>query len=504
MTTYLYTAAQVRELDRLAIAKQGIPGIQLMKRAGRAVLETLLECWPQPPQLTVYCGSGNNGGDGYMVAALAQQQRIPVTVVQLCDGQSLEGDARRAFEFACQQSVSMKPFSADSPPTEGIVVDALLGTGYKGKLRVPYDQAIRQINSCALPVVAVDVPSGLDSDTGQAANDCVVADLTVSFIGLKCGLYTAQGPSHSGEVFFDDLGVTGTIYREVPAAARQLELESLLAALPPRPRHAHKGDFGHVVVIGGESGLGGAVMMAAESAARCGAGLVSVATRREHIAPLLARRPEIMAHAVDNPHQLLPLLQRATVLVIGPGLGRSPWSEMVLYHASQSASQRHLPLVMDADALNLLAEGVVVRQLPSALLLTPHPGEAARLLGTDVANIQADRFAAVSQLQKRYKATVILKGVGSLVASDGPDADPQPGLCAQGNPGMASGGMGDVLSGVTGALLAQGLTLQQAAELAVCLHGTAADILAAAEGERGLLATDLVAVMRRLLNPVDD
>jgi hydroxyethylthiazole kinase-like uncharacterized protein yjeF len=490
----LYTAAQVRELDRLAIAG-GIPGIQLMKCAGKAVLEILLECWSQPEFITVYCGTGNNGGDGYIVAALVRARQIPVRVIQVGDHSQLRGDAKRAHDFAEAQSVEMLPFQSAEILSKGMVVDALLGTGLSGEVRAPFQQAIEQINASALPVVAVDIPSGLSSDTGNVCGTCVTADLTVSFIGLKRGLYTANGPEQCGEIFFEDLDVSPDIYASISSTVEKLELESVLQNLVPRQRTAHKGDFGHVLVIGGDHGYGGAVLMAAESALRCGAGLVSVATHESHVAAMLARQPEIMAHAVENHHTLLPLLTHASVLVVGPGLGQTPWSEQMLYHSVQHAIERDLPVVMDADALNLLAEGRLLKALPKQLILTPHPGEAARLLQILTEAVQQDRFAAAQQLQQKYSATVILKGAGTLVASEN-----RLSLSDYGNPGMATGGMGDVLSGVLGALLAQHLLLSQAAELGVCLHAAAADVLAEENGERGLLATDLASVMRYLMH----
>lgn len=507
----LYTAAQVRELDKLAIAgfpdkgEAGIPGIQLMKRAGKSLFDTLLECWPQPEHITVYCGTGNNGGDGYIVAALAKLRQIPVQVIQVGDHRSLKGDAKLAYDFAGAQSVEMLTFEKAKTPEQGVIVDALLGTGFSGALRTPFDQAIGQINQSKLPVIAVDIPSGLNSDTGVVSDYCVKADLTVSFIGLKRGSFTACGPEQCGEIFFDDLDVPAGIYEAIQNEVNKLELGALLALLPKRNRNAHKGDFGHVLIIGGDHGYGGAVLMAAESAARCGAGLVSVATHVEHIAALLARRPEVMAHAVENHHALLPLLEKSSVIVIGPGLGMTPWSEQLLYHAvhyviQEQAKENHIPLVMDADALNMLAEGRVIKDLPEQVILTPHPGEAARLLATNTQQIQQDRFAAAKQLQEKYRATVILKGAGTVIASS-----EKISLCAHGNPGMASGGMGDVLSGICGALLAQHLSAQQAAELGVCLHGHAADILTEEHamngtGERGLLATDLIPVIHQLIN----
>lgn len=501
-TSLLYTAAQVRELDRLAIAS--LPaGIVLMKRAGRAALDVLLECWPQPEHISVYCGGGNNGGDGYILAALAKERGFAVTVIELGNTSQRRGDAALARDFAIAAGVSMQAAPADIP-SAGVIVDALLGTGLSGAVTSPIREAIMQINDSGLPVLAIDVPSGLDSDTGSIAGGAhgvaIRADLTVSFIGLKRGLFTASGPELCGEIFYDDLDVDPAIFEKVSCQVEKLDLDEqrqqLTTVLPDRKRDAHKGAFGHVLVIGGDHGYGGAALMAAEAASRCGAGLVSVATRPEHIAGMLARRPELMVHGVDNHHQLAPLLEKASVVVIGQGLGRQPWAEQLFYHALQHACRHGLPVVMDADALNLLSERRLASTLPAQCVLTPHPGEAARLLDCAVDDINRNRFAAAQKLAASFKATVILKGAGSLVASGESIA-----LCPYGNPGMASGGMGDVLGGVIAALLAQHLSPRMAAQTAVCFHAAAADELVQEYGERGLLATDLIPVIRRFINP---
>jgi NAD(P)H-hydrate epimerase len=292
-----------------------------------------------------------------------------------------------------------------------------------------------------------------------------------------------------------NLDIPAATYNEVAPSVERLSLGDLLPLLAPRAADAHKGDFGHVMVIGGDSGYGGAALMAAEAAARTGAGKVSVATRPEHVSAILARRPEIMACGVVSGQELEPLLVRPTLLVVGPGLGRTPWSEQMLQQAIKSG----LPLVLDADALNILAEGRVVpvagHQQHSPWLLTPHPAEAARLLGITTAEVQADRFAAVRAISARYNASVILKGAGSLVAS----SDGLIGLVTDGNPGMATGGMGDVLSGILGGLLAQGLNTHDAARLGAVVHACAADLAAEDQGQRGLLATDLIPYLGQLL-----
>jgi ADP-dependent NAD(P)H-hydrate dehydratase / NAD(P)H-hydrate epimerase len=486
-----YTASEVAELDRLAIAA-GLPGLQLMKRAGRAAFELLLTRFPMPNPIVVYCGTGNNGGDGYVVAGLAAQRRLPVRVVELGDVKKLSHEAARARDFAIQEGVAMAPFNAGVPPSEGLLVDALLGTGAKGEVREPYATAINQINDTGLPVLAVDIPSGLHADTGALLGTAVKATLTVTFIGLKRGLLTGRGPEYCGKLAFADLGVPEEIYQQVPASTARISSVELAGLLPRRARDAHKGQFGHVMVIGGDAGYGGAAIIAAQAAARSGAGLVSLATRPEHVSAALTRCPELMVCGVTSGQELEPWLARPSVLVIGPGLGRSAWSEQMLQQAANSG----LPMIVDADALNMLAEGrVVPARERDNWLLTPHPGEAGRLLGCSTGEVQQDRFAALEGLRGGWGGTVLLKGAGTLVAGPGREV----GIVTAGNPGMASGGMGDLLSGLLAGLVAQGLSLADAAQLGACLHAEAADLAVVQHGERGLLATDLLPHLGQLL-----
>lgn len=500
----LYRAEEVRALDACAIGEFGIPGMTLMERAGQAAFGIIQRRWPRAQRIVVFCGSGNNGGDGYVIASLARRAGKDVTVVHVGARDRLRGDARTAMEQAVAARVTMVD-ALDPAVTidhagkvaADLVVDALLGTGLSGPVRADYLGAIEAVNAIGAPVLAIDIPSGLCADTGTQLGPAVRADATVSFIGLKRGLFTGRGPALCGDVYFDDLRVPAAALARVPARAERLDGSLVGELLKPRDRDAHKGRFGHVLVIGGDHGFAGAALLAAEAAARCGAGLVSVATRPEHLPAFLARCPELMAHAVVQPAEVEPLLARASVVVIGPGLGNADWGRGLLERALRSS----LPLVIDADALNMIAAGVVdapaLRGRDPQWVLTPHPGEAGRLLGTDSAAVQADRFQAVRRVQARFGGTVLLKGAGTLV--DDGDARPV-SVAAVGNPGMASGGMGDVLSGVIGALIAQGLALPEAARLGAVAHGAAADRCAARSGERGMLASDLFAPLRDILN----
>ncbi len=503
-TTLLYTAEQVRELDRQAIDELHIDGYALMEQAGEAAFAALLSEWTQVRHLVVICGAGNNGGDGYVIARLAQEHGFDVQLLAATPVDRLSGSAKLAADGAIESGVSVQSLKQGDVinwPAAGVVVDALLGTGLQGEVRAVQADVIDQINGCGLPVLAVDVPSGLCSDTGNVLGCAVKADLTITMIAHKRGLFTGQGPVYAGEVRLAKLGVPQAVLdTQTPSGHLvswpQIQRQNLLVGR--RALDAHKGHFGHVVICGGDLGFGGAVIMAAGAALRAGAGLVSVATQPNHIPALLARYPEVMAHGVDGGQDVQELLAKADVIVIGPGLGQRHWGQQLL----QQAMKLDTPVVLDADALNLLAQGRIQHNLGARdSVITPHPGEAARLLGCETEEIQRDRFAAAVTLSERFNSHVVLKGLGTLVA-DGRDIS----VCTDGNPGMASGGMGDVLCGILGAMLAMQqntaahakVSLKLAIDTAVCLHSAAAD-LAAADGENGMVATDLLPQVRSLL-----
>ncbi|MFZ5561849.1 MAG: NAD(P)H-hydrate dehydratase [Pseudomonadota bacterium] len=480
----LYTAAQTRELDRRAIAS-GIGGYALMTRAGEAAFQLLRERWPQATRIVVLAGPGNNGGDGYVLARLAWSQHLDVKVLTVGNHEPLTGEAAEAASDATRARVPESGWQGALPEAD-VYVDALFGTGLNQPVGGDFAAAIAALNRSGRPVLALDIPSGLEADTGAELGEAVRADATLSFIGLKAGLLTGRGPALTGELFFSALSLPETTYAGAPPVARRL-VAAELAALGRRPRDAHKGLSGHVLVVGGNHGMAGAVALAGEAALRSGAGLVSLATRAAHAALPTARRPELMCHGVETRAGLAPLLARADVVVLGPGLGRDAWSRALFGAVLDSG----LPLVLDADALNLLAQMPETR---GNWLLTPHPGEAARLLGSSAAAVQADRFSAIRALQERYGGSIVLKGAGTLILDDSGLA-----LCPYGNPGMATAGMGDVLSGVAGALLAQ--QFPQAAAMAVLVHALAGDQAAADGGERGLLASDLFPFLRQWVNP---
>lgn len=493
LPTALYCAARVRELDRCAIEDHGIAASELMERAGAAAYALLRQTWPDAGCVAVLCGGGNNGGDGFVIARLAQAAGLDVRLMAKADPADLRGAARLAWDEALATGVEALSFSPANLDAADVIVDAMLGTGLDRDIEGTLADWIGAVNAAPAPVLAVDIPSGLHADSGRVLSSAVEAALTVSFIGLKVGLFTAEGRRCCGRIHFADLGVPAAVYAGVEPAARRLDYATLAGRLPPRRATAHKGHFGHVLVVGGEVGFAGAPRMAAEAAARVGAGLISVATHPEHAGYIAQQRPELMVHGIGNAADLTALLERASVLVVGPGLGQNNWGQSLFATVLDCS----LPLVVDADALNLLAADPIGRD---NWMLTPHPGEAGRLLNTTAQSVQADRLAALAELVHRYGGVSVLKGSGTLIGA--PDATPA--LCTDGNPGMASGGVGDVLSGVLGGLLAQfyphSLSLQEVAELGVCLHAAAADEAALA-GERGMLAADLFGQLRRLANP---
>ena len=491
--TPLHSTTQVREFDRIAIEERGIPGLTLMQRAGEACFSVLRQRWTEEESITVFCGAGNNAGDGFIIAALAEQAGMQVQIVLVGAVEKLRGDARRAYDFAVQHDVVMRTFDVQQALEPGVLVDALLGTGLNNEVREPYAAAIAQINDSGFPVLAVDVPSGVSADSGAVLGSAVRADCTVTFIAMKQGLLTGRAPALTGTLHFADLDVPPDVLATLHPCAHCLELNTLLAKLPLRARDDHKGRFGHVLVVGGDCGMAGAALMAGRAAQRCGAGLVSVATQPENVAAFVSCCPELMTHGVSSTHALQPLLSRASVVAIGPGLGRSPWSEQML----QAVMATQLPLVVDADALNMLSELAAKQSMQRQnWVLTPHPGEASRLLGQSTKEIESNRFDSVRALQQRYGGTALLKGAGTLIC----DAEEDVGVCAYGNPGMASGGMGDVLTGVIAALLAQHLSPAAAARLGACLHAYSADLAVAKQGQVGLAATDLLPYLRASIN----
>jgi NAD(P)H-hydrate epimerase len=485
----IYSVASVREIDRTAIEDRGIPGYTLMTRAGAASVQAVRQRFPGAKRWQIVCGAGNNGGDGYVVARLAASEGIVVSVLTMVDPESLKGDAAKAYgDFAAQGGVVME-WAGELDEEADLLVDGILGSGLERNVAGEYAKAVTAINEHSAAVLALDIPTGLHGDSGNRLGCAVNADLTVTFVGLKTGLFLGDASDCCGELVFDGLDIPEECRARVSPEFRRIDDTLMHEALPTRKRAAHKGDFGHVLVIGGGDGMPGAVRLCGEAALRAGAGRVSIATAPSHAAILAATRPELMSHAIAGTADFEPLLEKADVIAFGPGLGRSDWAK-ALFEVVAADSR---PAVWDADALNLLAESADKAKLR---VITPHPGEAGTLLGLSTADIQSDRVAAVQALHQRYGGVAVLKGAGSLISS-GRGA---PSICTSGNPGMASPGMGDVLTGIIAALLGQGLNIEQAALAGVEAHARAGDI-AAGGGQRGLIATDLIAALRAVMNP---
>ncbi|MCC7198665.1 MAG: NAD(P)H-hydrate dehydratase [Gammaproteobacteria bacterium] len=483
-----YSASDVRAIDSCAIEQHGIPGIDLMRRAGAAALAELRRRWPEARRLLVVCGNGNNGGDGYVVGQLAREAGLESIAAALQDPAGLTGDAARAAAAYVAAGGAIVAFDPGLLAGADVVVDALLGTGLAREVEGPMRGCIEAINAASRPVLAIDVPSGLDADTGAVHGVAVRAGVTVTFVARKVGLYLGESRACAGDIVFDDLGIPAACAATVRAVAALMDAQLVRRALPPRGRLTHKGQLGHVLVIGGGEGMPGAVRLAAEAALRAGAGLVSVATRPENVSAIVGARPELMVHGIGDESEARALLAPADVIAIGPGLGQTPWARGLLEMVLASGK----PVIADADALNLLAQSP---WRSPQWVLTPHPGEAARLLGGTVAAVQADRLGAARALADRYGGVVVLKGAGSLVLRQGG----WPWICDRGNPGMAGAGMGDVLTGLIAGLAAQCRDLELAAAAAVFAHASAGD-LAAAGGQVGVLAGELFGPLRACLN----
>lgn len=490
----IYQAHQTREMDRFVIEQCGVPGVELMRRAGRAAFARIMERHGGAGRMAVVCGPGNNGGDGYVVAELARRIGVDVTVLALAAAAA--ADAKTAADD--YQNAGGAIVAVDNANEENfaaldaadLIIDALFGTGLARAPQGIASDAIRRINRAPCPVVALDMPSGLQSDTGFAFAPCVAADATVTFIGVKLGLLTGQGRAVAGEILFEDLNIPVEARDAVAPAARVIARP----ALRPRARDAHKGDAGRVLVVGGGRGMLGAALLAGEAALRCGGGLVTVAGPESNLdLPALACA-ELMS--ADAARMSAADIAAADAIALGPGLGQSEWGGQIFRRFIDADA----PMVVDADGLNHLAAADKSRRRQN-WILTPHPGEAARLLQSTVAEIAADRPAAARAIADKFGGVCVLKGAGTLVAAA--ESEAPLFVCAHGNPGMATAGMGDVLSGIAGALLVDGMPALDAAQAAVWLHSAAADAAVIDTGQRGLLARDVIAALPKLLRGIE-
>ncbi len=489
--TSVFAVATIREIENKWIAAKTVTANELMHRAGAAALVALNQYFAAAKKIMIIAGGGNNGGDGYVLATLLHKKAIDVSVFYVGELNDLPAAAADAYKACEHAGVSIQPFSSDISFAEvDLIVDAICGIGLQTPLRKELITVLEKIEKSQLPVLAIDIPTGVHADTGCVLGKAIQATVTITFIGLKLGLLTGKGIGLAGKVILANLDIPPELLEAMPPSAFIINENITQETLPKRSRDWHKGLSGHVLIVGGDVGMSGACQLAAMAALRVGAGLVSVAMHPKCAKRISGFMPEVMCHGIDDMAKLQSLLAKATVIVIGPGLGQSDWSHEIW----QEIMKQPHPKVVDADGLNWLAKNPIKHD---NWLLTPHPLEAARLLNQEKANtIVEDRPGSVMRLQKQYGGVAILKGAGSLVAAENELLR----VCIRGNPGMSTAGMGDVLSGVLGGLLAQGATLFAAAKLGVYIHAVAGDLATLNGGERGMIASDVMPYLHQLVN----
>ncbi len=512
----IVTAQQMRELDRRTIHEAGVPGTTLMERAGTGVVSAMEETFGplKGKTVTIFCGKGNNGGDGFVVARLLHRQRSAVRVCLLAHIRDLHGDAKLMYQRFVKGAGRTNVFPAPSTDHmhqlgqhSDVLVDALLGTGTSSPITGLYHEAIHAMNASEAPTVAVDVPSGIDTDTGSALGTAVQAALTVTLGNPKLGLFLGAGIDHVGRLHCVDLGIPRQYLEALPEPPELLTASMIRPWLPKRSASSHKGTFGHVGIIAGSSGKGGAAALAAQAALRAGAGLVTVATPATVQTSLVSSMPEAMtlplpetkAHTLSRRAlpRLCAFLQARSAIGIGPGLSTHVETAEVVRTLITRCDR---PIVIDADGLNALAGHVpLLRSCPLPPILTPHPGEMARLLGESTAEaVNLDRIRIAQDFARSHSSFVVLKGARTIIAHPHGATS----LTPTGNPGLATAGTGDVLTGILAGLLAQGVSPWEAVQSGVYLHGLAGDLAVQAHGYPSLLASDLFAYLPRAMAQV--
>ena len=501
----ILNAAQMREADRATINDVGIPSIVLMENAGRQVVAALESLYDDLAErrVAIVAGKGNNGGDGFVVARTLYQRGVETSVFLVGRVAEVKGDARTNLDILGRLGITVVEvadesawelhFSEVSP--HDLVIDAMFGTGLSTPLQGLHQTVVADLNASGIPIVSIDLPSGMSADTPELIGDCIEASVTVTLGAPKLPLVLPPAEQKSGEVVIADIGIPTGVVEQVEGPRLELiTRDALRSIVPPRPPDAHKGDFGRVLLVAGSIGKTGAAALAAEGALRSGAGLVTVACPRSCLPIIAAYGREYMTEALDEtPHGTVHFAAaevvlglNADVIAIGPGLGRG---EGVATFVRELVEKSELPLVLDADALNALADEPSVLQGREGrdLIITPHPGEMARLMGCSTDDVQADRLGMARDLARRHHVYVVLKGYRTLIATpDGPVF-----VNPTGSPGMATGGTGDVLTGMVAAWLAQLLDAEAACRLAVYLHGAAGELADADTGEVSMVAGDL-------------
>jgi NAD(P)H-hydrate epimerase len=510
----IVTAQEMQLLDRRTMEEYGVPGLILMENAGLGVLREMSHQYGDLTRriITVIAGQGNNGGDGFVLARHLHQQGVRVKVYLLGQKNRVKGDAR--VNLLIYEKIGGELRELAGPKIAGeefkeiesslhrsdVIVDAIFGTGLTNTRPALseqiYSQIITLMNESTRPIVAVDIPSGITSDTGEVLGNAVRANLTVTFGLPKRGHYLYPGAAHRGVLRVVDIGIPKSLVKEIPCALTLLTPEEIRQGLPARPLDAHKGNFGHALVVGGSVGKTGAAAMAAQAALRVGAGLVTLAIPSS-LNPIMEQKltevmtvplPETSGQTLSLAAEkaLMDLAQEKSVVILGPGLSTHPETQELvrkLLHALR------LPIVLDADGVNALTGHTdLLTQVKTKLVLTPHPGEMARLLGMTSQKVQSDRLGTTQSFSQRYNVCLVLKGAHTVLAN------PQGSLFINptGNQGMASGGTGDVLAGMLGGLISQGLDPLQASKIGVYLHGLAGDLVAAQKGTMGMIAGDLI------------
>ncbi|UCE82724.1 MAG: NAD(P)H-hydrate dehydratase [Deltaproteobacteria bacterium] len=500
------TGEEMAGMDRIAIEVLGIPGVVLMENAGRGATEVMWRYFPDMggKRVAVLAGGGNNGGDGFVIARHLWQQRVNVVVYCLKKLGSYQGDARSNLEIIQKldlvveevtESAGIKKLRRKLADAD-LIVDSILGTGLNAPVRGFYRKVIDLVNQLGRPVVAVDLPSGLNASSGQPLGTCIQATVTATLGLPKVGLLVTPGCSFVGHLEVVDIGLPRSVIEIEDAPRIWLEASDLASLIRPRSIDSHKGSFGHVLIVGGSVGKTGAGAMAGLGAARAGAGLVTLAVPASLHGLMEVKLTEVMTEPLAETaeqtvaREALPriqtLLEGKQALALGPGLSEHKETIQVVLELIESSS---CPLVLDADAVNGLAGHLeVLTRAGAPVILTPHPGEMGRLLERSAAEIQNDRLAVVQSFSEKYGVTLVLKGARTLICSSGGRL----AINSSGNPGLASGGTGDVLTGLIAGFLAQGLSSFDAACLGVYCHGKAADRLAIRWGDRGMMATDLL------------
>lgn len=494
----LVTATQMRAIET-ASGEAGVPPSQLMESAGRRLADAALRLVAPNGQLIVVCGGGNNGGDGLVAARFLVAAGCNVKVELVGDPSKLKEDPARNLKALAASGIQPRTLPDNHSVGQGdVIIDAVFGTGLDRAPEGAYADAIRRMNvwrAAGAKIVAADLPSGLHSDTGQAFSPAVRADVTVSFGFYKLGQAVEPGASLCGELELVDIGIPGSCAQASPGpSAYLLEEDDVKARIPERKRDTHKGSYGHVLVVAGSWGKTGAAGLSAKAVLRSGAGLCTLATRPEALVPAMSHAPEVMgvelvsdgALSYADLNSILEAADGKTAVVMGPGM---PRGDETLKLLGALLEELEVPVVLDADALNAIAEDTsVLSKAKCPLVLTPHPGEMARLVGRSTAAVQEARVDTARELATKHHATVVLKGARTIICSDEGASFVNP----TGNPGMATAGTGDVLSGVIGGLLAQGMSPLNAALAAVFAHGLAGDLAAKRRGFLGLMASDVL------------